>query len=66
MLNVFKQFLEFSDETLIRMGQKSREIAEELFDKDALDDLYLLYNIKYIFFILSLNCLIKCNNSPCF
>ena len=26
--------------------------VEELFDKDALDDLYLLYNIKYIFFIL--------------
>ena len=34
MLDVFKQFLTLSDEALVKMGQRSREIAEELFDKD--------------------------------
>lgn len=34
MLDVFKRFLALSDETLVQMGQRSREIAEELFDRD--------------------------------
>ena len=47
MCEKFKEFLNLPNQTLIQMGQKSRSIAEELFDKDRfLNDYISLIETK--------------------